>query len=258
MSAPPPPSRVFAPTPRDGRAPVLDDGASPLPVLPKALSAHSLAQWPSLPPTPSNTAASTPNPTANQISMPFIKRHIRRRLTNAKETCDKELSKVIHSITTYVEERLREPSEPDYESYLHDLNPGVLTNAMTDDDDDESDDDHEVDYRSRQVSTSSSPNSFRRPLGLPPRSIASTSSYGDASPSRKSSDPHTRQHMAPPLLPTGSNLPWLAVSRVADPILDLCLSNLRQTPARIPVRVLLFLRPHTMPRPSHLRPAPDQ
>ncbi|KAH7343940.1 hypothetical protein B0J17DRAFT_693563 [Rhizoctonia solani] len=157
-------------------------------------------QWPSLPPTPSNTATSTPNPTANQISMPFIKRHIRRRLTNAKETCDKELHKVIHSITTYVEERLREPSEPDYEFHLHDLpNHGVLTNPMTDDDD--SDDDHDTDYRSRQVSASSSPNSFRRPLGLPTRSIASTSSYGDASPSRKSSDPITRQHMPPPPAP---------------------------------------------------------
>ncbi|CAE6418571.1 unnamed protein product [Rhizoctonia solani] len=199
MSAPPPPSRVFAPTPRDPRAQasVLDE-ASPVPVLPKTLSANALAsQWPSLPPTPSNTASSTPNPNANQISMPFIKRHIRRRLTNAKETCDKELSKVIHSITTHVEERLREPSEPDYESYLHDLgNHGVLTNT-----DDESDDDqHEMDYRSRQVSASSSPNSLRRPLNLP-RSIASTSSYGDASPSRKSSDPLTRQHMAPPAAP---------------------------------------------------------
>ncbi|EUC67421.1 kinase response regulator receiver domain protein [Rhizoctonia solani AG-3 Rhs1AP] len=209
MSAPPPPSRVspaglmFAPTPRDARAPAsMLDGASPLPVLPKTLSANALAsqQWPSLPPTPSNTTTSTPNPTSNQISMPFIKRHIRRRLTNAKETCDKELHKVIHSITTYVEERLREPSEPDFESYLHDLgNHGVLTNPMTDDESD--DDQHETDYRSRQVSASSSPNSFRRPLGLPTRSIASTSSYGEASPSRKASDPLTRQHMAPPPAP---------------------------------------------------------
>ncbi|CAE6467246.1 unnamed protein product [Rhizoctonia solani] len=207
MSAPPPPpSRVspagFAPTPRDARAPAsMLDEPSPVPMLPKALSAGTLAsqQWPSLPPTPSNTATSTPNPPANQISMPFIKRHIRRRLTNAKETCDKELHKVIHSITIYVEERLREPSEPDFESYLHDLgNHGVLTNPMTDD---ESDDDHDVDYRSRQVSASSSPNSFRRPLGLPTRSIASTSSYGEASPSRKASDPLTRQHMAPPPAP---------------------------------------------------------
>lgn len=40
--------------------------------------------------------------------MPFIKRHIRRRLTNAKDACDKELRKVIQSITEHVETRLRE------------------------------------------------------------------------------------------------------------------------------------------------------
>ncbi|KAG8691696.1 hypothetical protein FRC11_012447 [Ceratobasidium sp. 423] len=225
MSAPPPPSRVFAPTPRDPRAQasVLDE-ASPVPVLPKTLSANALPsqQWPSLPPTPSNTASSTPNPNANQISMPFIKRHIRRRLTNAKETCDKELAKVIHSITTYVEERLREPSEPDYESYLHDLgNHGVLTNT-----DDESDDDHlDMGYRSRQVSASSSPNSLRRPLNLP-RSIASTSSYGDASPSRKSSDPLTRQHMAPPPAPN-----WQQ-----GPPLSRRLSRSRPHPGSLPIK----------------------
>jgi hypothetical protein len=77
--------------------------------------------------------------------MPFIKRHIRRRLTNAKETCDKELAKVIHSITIYVEERLREPSEPDYELDLHDLgdpfilNPGGMTGDDTDDDTNDND-----------------------------------------------------------------------------------------------------------------------
>ena len=42
------------------------------------------------------------------LSMPFIKRHIRRRLTNAKDSCDKELRKVVNSITEYVESRLRE------------------------------------------------------------------------------------------------------------------------------------------------------
>ncbi|KAJ1308500.1 hypothetical protein OPQ81_004204 [Rhizoctonia solani] len=237
MSAPPPPSRVspsglmFAPTPRDPRAQatMLDDSSPvPVPLLPKALSANNLPStqpWPSLPPTPSNTATSTPNPTANQISMPFIKRHIRRRLTNAKETCDKELHKVIHSITTYVEERLREPSEPDYESYLHDLgNHGVLSHPMSDDESD--DDHHETDYRSRQVSASSSPNSFRRPLGLPTRSIASTSTYGDASPSRKASDPISRQHMPPPPAPN-----WQQ-----GPPLTRRLSRSRPHPGSLPIK----------------------
>lgn len=81
--------------------------------------------------------------------MPFIKRHIRRRLTNAKETCDKELSKVIHSITTYVEERLREPSEPDFELYLQGLgDPSTINpSAMVDDSDDDA---HDTDIESRR------------------------------------------------------------------------------------------------------------
>ncbi|KAF8759872.1 PAS domain [Rhizoctonia solani] len=243
MSAPPPPSRVRAhsprwPCPSLGRWCLAAAGAPQGTICTlscsMAITATHTEQHGSI----------HPNPTANQISMPFIKRHIRRRLTNAKETCDKELSKVIHSITTYVEERLREPSEPDYESYLHDLNPGVLTNAMTDDDDDESDDDHEVDYRSRQVSTSSSPNSFRRPLGLPPRSIASTSSYGDASPSRKSSDPHTRQHMAPPPAPN-----W------QQPPLARRLSRSRPHPGSLPIKSSSNSRSNSRSR-SPLPPAP--
>ncbi|KAG8743368.1 hypothetical protein FRC10_012172 [Ceratobasidium sp. 414] len=210
----------FAPTPRDGRATVLDNASPvPVPVLPRALSAANnlvsatATQWPSLPPTPSNTANSTPNPTSNQISMPFIKRHIRRRLTNAKETCDKELAKVIHSITTYVEERLREPSEPDYELDLHDLgDPFVLNpSGIGGDDTDEDTPDMEFESRrTRKVSTSSSPNSFRRPVGLPSRSVASGSVVSDASPSRKSSDPMTRSMMGPPLPPPVWQGPSLA------------------------------------------------
>lgn len=54
------------------------------------------------------------------LSMPFIKRHIRRRLTNAKETCDKELKKVIASITEHVESRLRESAPLDTPPLLPD------------------------------------------------------------------------------------------------------------------------------------------
>ncbi|QRV87907.1 kinase response regulator receiver domain protein [Ceratobasidium sp. AG-Ba] len=238
---PPPPSRVspgglmFAPTPRDGRPTVLDD-ASPVPVLPKALSAANnlssaaVAQWPSLPPTPSNTANSTPNPTSNQISMPFIKRHIRRRLTNAKETCDKELAKVIHSITTYVEERLREPSEPDYELDLHDLADPFVLNPGGIGGDDTDDDTHDTDFdsrRSRQASASSSPNSFRRPVGLPARSIVSGGSVvSDASPSRKSSDPVSRNSMMGPPLPPPA---W------QGPALTRRLSRSRPHPGSLPI-----------------------
>ena len=47
----------------------------------------------------------------NQMPMPYIKRHVKRRLTNAKDACDKELRRIVDSITLFVEERLRDASE---------------------------------------------------------------------------------------------------------------------------------------------------
>lgn len=38
----------------------------------------------------------------------YIKRHVRRRLQHAKESCDKELKNIVHSITAYVEERIQD------------------------------------------------------------------------------------------------------------------------------------------------------
>jgi serine/threonine-protein kinase RIM15 len=40
--------------------------------------------------------------------MPFIKRHVTRRLKAAKQECDKELTTLTNSITTFFEEKLRE------------------------------------------------------------------------------------------------------------------------------------------------------
>ena len=40
--------------------------------------------------------------------MPFVRRHVTRRLKTAKADCDKELRRVINNITTFFEERLRE------------------------------------------------------------------------------------------------------------------------------------------------------
>lgn len=40
--------------------------------------------------------------------MPFVRRHVTRRLKAAKAECDKELQRVTNSITTFFEERLRE------------------------------------------------------------------------------------------------------------------------------------------------------
>ncbi|KAG8804317.1 hypothetical protein FRC17_005998, partial [Serendipita sp. 399] len=57
-------------------------------------------------------------PAMNQISMPYIKRHAVKRVKSAKDACNAELQKVIHSITNYFEERLgekeREEAEEQY------------------------------------------------------------------------------------------------------------------------------------------------
>ena len=45
---------------------------------------------------------------ANTVSMPFIKRHVTRRLRAAKQECDKDLQQVTNAITAFFEERLRE------------------------------------------------------------------------------------------------------------------------------------------------------
>ena len=51
---------------------------------------------------------------SNTVSMPFIKRHVTRRLKSAKQECDKDLQRVTHAITVFFEERLREgEQEPD-------------------------------------------------------------------------------------------------------------------------------------------------
>ncbi|KAH0839924.1 RIM15, signal transduction response regulator [Lanmaoa asiatica] len=45
---------------------------------------------------------------SNTVSMPFVRRHVTRRLRTAKADCDKELRRVINNITTFFEERLHE------------------------------------------------------------------------------------------------------------------------------------------------------
>jgi serine/threonine-protein kinase RIM15 len=40
--------------------------------------------------------------------MPFVRRHVTRRLKAAKGECDKELQRVTNNVTAYFEERLRE------------------------------------------------------------------------------------------------------------------------------------------------------
>lgn len=45
---------------------------------------------------------------SNTVSMPFVRRHVTRRLKAAKAECDKELQRVTNSLTIFFEERLRE------------------------------------------------------------------------------------------------------------------------------------------------------
>ncbi|KIL70172.1 hypothetical protein M378DRAFT_67303 [Amanita muscaria Koide BX008] len=76
------------------------------------------------PPSPlifsSDSVLSPPNPpsnvsSSNMVSMPFVRRHVTRRLKAAKADCDKELQRVTNSITTFFEQRLREADDNDRE-----------------------------------------------------------------------------------------------------------------------------------------------
>ena len=68
---------------------------------------------------------------SNTVSMPFVRRHVTRRLKAAKAECDKELTRVTNNITAFFEERLREGDyeterdrrERDYDSQIGDLEP---------------------------------------------------------------------------------------------------------------------------------------
>ncbi|EMD40808.1 response regulator receiver [Gelatoporia subvermispora B] len=60
---------------------------------------------------PSSTSTSNGNihvSSSNTVSMPFVRRHVTRRLKAAKAECDKELQRVTNSITAFFEERLRD------------------------------------------------------------------------------------------------------------------------------------------------------
>ncbi|KAG6831400.1 hypothetical protein H0H92_011002 [Tricholoma furcatifolium] len=48
---------------------------------------------------------------SNTVSMPFVRRHVTRRLKAAKAECDKELQRITNNITTFFEERLREADQ---------------------------------------------------------------------------------------------------------------------------------------------------
>ncbi|RDB22536.1 Serine/threonine-protein kinase cek1 [Hypsizygus marmoreus] len=60
------------------------------------------------PPQSQQSNASSYGSGSNTVSMPFVRRHVTRRLKAAKAECDKELQRVTNNITAFFEERLRE------------------------------------------------------------------------------------------------------------------------------------------------------
>ncbi|KAF7352653.1 Serine/threonine protein [Mycena venus] len=57
---------------------------------------------------PPQTHAAHASSSNNTVSMPFVRRHVTRRLKAAKSECDKDLQRITNNITVFFEERLRE------------------------------------------------------------------------------------------------------------------------------------------------------
>ena len=73
---------------------------------------HPLVFSPSPPSVPSPAGTPAPQNAANTVSMPFVRRHVTRRLKAAKHECDKELQRVTNSISAFFEDRVL-PQEDD-------------------------------------------------------------------------------------------------------------------------------------------------
>ncbi|KAK7061925.1 Serine/threonine protein [Favolaschia claudopus] len=57
---------------------------------------------------PQSTQPAHGSSATNTVSMPFVRRHVTRRLKAAKAECDKDLLRITNNITVFFEERLRE------------------------------------------------------------------------------------------------------------------------------------------------------
>ena len=80
---------------------------------------------PAIPSLPVSSNGSSHASGANTVSMPFVRRHVYRRLKAAKQECDKELQRVTNSITAFFEERLREGDhEQEFEREQRELDRG--------------------------------------------------------------------------------------------------------------------------------------
>ncbi|KAF9247347.1 RIM15, signal transduction response regulator [Melanogaster broomeanus] len=113
---------------------------------------------------------------SNTVSMPFVRRHVTRRLKTAKADCDKELRRVINNITTFFEERLREGEqdrEIDHDSY-HDR-------------------DRDLDRDSQYGDNESLHESFV----YQPRPVSQTDDYSDGGYDPEPEGRHNRQRASP-------------------------------------------------------------
>ena len=112
-----------------------------------------------LPPIPiKHTVQPTPSTSrSDTVSMPFVKRHVTRRLKNAKQECDKELQRVINFITVFFEEKLRETSEVDQPQ-----------------------DDRDFRGRPRDVSTRRGSDTLKEPFTFQPADLRSALAGSDA------------------------------------------------------------------------------
>lgn len=65
--------------------------------------------------------------------MPFVRRHVTRRLKAAKAECDKELQRVTNNITAFFEDRLREGLDlADRDSQQGDVEHAFLDESSSD------------------------------------------------------------------------------------------------------------------------------
>ncbi|KAI5123428.1 hypothetical protein M0805_006133 [Coniferiporia weirii] len=135
-----------------------------------------------LPPIATQANSSNYGSGSNTVSMPFIKRHVTRRLKAAKQECDKDLQRVTNAITVFFEERLREGDvdQSDAEPMPIPYSVGDLRSLQTDDASSDGGYDAELDgsRHSRQPSVTSSPASLQRQSTLP---RDRTSSHANAS-----------------------------------------------------------------------------
>ncbi|KAJ4481722.1 hypothetical protein C8J55DRAFT_474179 [Lentinula edodes] len=182
---------------------------------------------------------------ANTVSMPFVRRHVTRRLKAAKAECDKELQRVTNNITTFFEERLKDHEyeterDRDRDSQLGDFDhlrdqfafqPLDINRSALQTDESSSEGGYEAEHEyhsrhSRQPSSTSasmSPNSHRsrqqqnipweRPLSASMSSGVISSSPGSSTVMLPEAPLTRKQSSAAPTSWSSQNLPSRRLSR---------------------------------------------